>query len=1221
MKLEKFIRVSPGFQYSVNIKYDLHNQEKITAYIPIKQSADLINSLVQTIAPENTERSHLLIGSYGTGKSHFCAVLLALLSRPKSYLKKWEVPLLTKLRNISPATEKNIVEQFNKPRMLPVIVNGNGSSFEQALLIGLQAALEEADIKDCLPQTAFTAANQQVEEWEMKYPAAYFAFIQCLEALEWSIEQWKRRINEFDPPSYFLFERVYPEITNGAKFNPLFQGSVGDIYLSVAQSIQNRGYQGIYVVFDEFGQFLENQWEKNNGAQLKSVQDFAEACNASSERMLQLLIVTHKPIVQYAAKYGEDEINEWRKIEGRFKLHELSSTSVSMYELISQVILKDADIWDKYKSQYYERFNALREGLSFARLFSDLSVDDFLKYVVEGSYPLHPVTTFCLPRFASQVAQNERTIFTFLSTNDFHSLGWFIREASADFPILTLDVIFDYFEQQIQVADAEERIRSTWFATKGAINRIEDVDSPFDELKQKANDAIKLLKALAIIRILNLPGVFPPTQVSLKLTFAGSELDETRLGVAIQHLINKGILFEGGSTGNLEIIELGEIDVPGQLSQLVIKRKQSLALWSFLNDNFRPEFVLAKKYNDEYFMTRYFSSSYISGNEILRDGKLCIDAIASGRDGHVYYVIPSSVAEWEDTKVNLDKQVLDRCVFILPSPGQISQLSELETTIRQIDALKYLLKQIDESKEPCKADRLLVLLWLHDKENIVRDILKDMFDWSGVSVFPKFRFCAIRSRADLSRLVSEICSLNFPDALKWNNEMINKHRLTRPIQNARRKVVHALLRADLQLNLGLTGTGPEVSIFRSLLKHTQIITTDGVETRLNYLSNIPDLAFIKIMNTLQDLFDNAGEEGVSFKKVLNVLMDPPFGIRLGVVPLIIALYIHRNRQELILVTSTGEEVTWSAEEIDDALNDPEQYVIYRYEWTDEKAYLCNQLQQLFVDYAEIDDASIPTRRTVNMMKRWLLSLPRFTRDTRNISVRARNFRKLLKQWNMPSSQLLFQELPEVIDEQYDTEDATRKCIIKVAEVKSEMEGHLYSTLYEVETSLKLLLPDIIRSKHLLGSMRGWYETLSTAQKQYSYSDGTQEMINLIAQFRTENSEQFLKELSGKLAGIRPEDWNDSMPRQVAEQFALALQEVFAHISIAACTSDTRQFSYSFANENGEVSEKIFKYMPISKTGGLLQNVLSSYLFGFGDAVSKNEKRQILIELLESITDR
>ena len=51
-------------------------------------------------------------------------------------------------------------------------------------------------------------------------------------------------------------------------------------------------------------------------------------------------------------------------------------------------------------------------------LFPELNQQELEKLVIEGVYPIHPVTVFLLPQLSSAFGQNERTLFTFLESNE-----------------------------------------------------------------------------------------------------------------------------------------------------------------------------------------------------------------------------------------------------------------------------------------------------------------------------------------------------------------------------------------------------------------------------------------------------------------------------------------------------------------------------------------------------------------------------------------------------------------------------------------------------------------------------------------------------------------------------------------------------------------------------------------------------------------------------------
>ena len=73
------ISVATGFQYSVNIAYDLNNEDKLRNFIPTNSSLKLLKEILQSMSPESTERARVLVGAYGKGKSHIVLTILSIL--------------------------------------------------------------------------------------------------------------------------------------------------------------------------------------------------------------------------------------------------------------------------------------------------------------------------------------------------------------------------------------------------------------------------------------------------------------------------------------------------------------------------------------------------------------------------------------------------------------------------------------------------------------------------------------------------------------------------------------------------------------------------------------------------------------------------------------------------------------------------------------------------------------------------------------------------------------------------------------------------------------------------------------------------------------------------------------------------------------------------------------------------------------------------------------
>lgn len=153
--MSKMISVASGFQYSVNIGYDLSSNEKLKNFIPTKSSLGLLEEILLSTAETSTERSRVLIGAYGKGKSHIVLTILSILM--KRDLRLFE-KLLPKLEE-HPKLKQCVLNYYESPnKILPVVITGSNTSLSQAFLLALQRTLSDNDLLDVMPETNYKAA-------------------------------------------------------------------------------------------------------------------------------------------------------------------------------------------------------------------------------------------------------------------------------------------------------------------------------------------------------------------------------------------------------------------------------------------------------------------------------------------------------------------------------------------------------------------------------------------------------------------------------------------------------------------------------------------------------------------------------------------------------------------------------------------------------------------------------------------------------------------------------------------------------------------------------------------------------------------------------------------------------------------------------------------------------------------------------------------------------
>ena len=79
--MTNMITVAPGFQYSINIGYDLWNDDKLSRFIPTKSAFKLLEEILLSTNPSSSDRARVLIGAYGKGKSHIVLMILSILMK------------------------------------------------------------------------------------------------------------------------------------------------------------------------------------------------------------------------------------------------------------------------------------------------------------------------------------------------------------------------------------------------------------------------------------------------------------------------------------------------------------------------------------------------------------------------------------------------------------------------------------------------------------------------------------------------------------------------------------------------------------------------------------------------------------------------------------------------------------------------------------------------------------------------------------------------------------------------------------------------------------------------------------------------------------------------------------------------------------------------------------------------------------------------------------
>ncbi|MGI6563882.1 MAG: hypothetical protein ACOX3Q_15255 [Clostridia bacterium] len=1205
--LTKKIWVEKGFQTSINIAYDLHNDSKIKNFIPTLSSIDVIEDIMLSTAVQDRGRARILIGAYGKGKSHIVLVLMSLLFKKDIYLFS---SLLEKIYEYKPELYDFIVDYIKSDKkLLPIIISGSSTSISQSFLSALQSALKNEGLADLMPETHFEAAVNAINLWRESYEDTYKKF---LSEINVPINDFIVSLQEYDVNAYEKFVELYPALTSGSTFNPFIGHDIVELYEKVTEKLTERGYSGVYIVYDEFSKYLESSIANTTISDIKLLQDFAEKCDRSDDKQMHLMLISHKDIANYIdKKLPKDKVDGWRGVSGRFKHMSLHNNYAQIYEIISFVIRKEEGFWSDFCRDHQAKFEQLIERF-IGNGVLDKDDEKTAEIAVKGCYPLHPVSTFILPRLSEKVAQNERTLFTFLSADSKNTLTDFLERVPEGFSLLTPDYLFDYFEPLLKKEPYTSDVHKLYTTTRKVLQKLEN-----DSL------AAKIIKTISLIYIVEQFEKLPPVKDIIFNTFIDSVGDIRIIEDTLNDLIKKEyVIYQKKSNGYLKIKESTGVDITVEIENVIEKTKYNVSVKEVLNKSSYDNYMYPTAYNDENEITRYFDFTFIDSAEFfaIENWDRHVEDIEA--DGVIYAIIPYD----QDDIAKIREAIVGGCcnqhriLFILP----IKHV-DIEQIVLEYNAVSVL-------RESAKEDELLYQeydLYMEDLEEVIgRYIMSYSRPEMGESeYFWKGMKQNIKRKSQISAKLSEICKEMYPYTPIINNETINNDYVTTVAINSRSRLISGLLENQLSPNLGLTGTSQDVSFMRSTLIQTGILKNVEDEPVLTLTPDNENMT--RVLGEIREFFLSSSNKGKNFQELYDRLRKPEYGygIKKGVIPIFIAVVLHFIKKYLV-IKNGDEEVRITADLLNSINENPKDYYAYMEEWSEEKALYMNRLEELFSDYIIDKEKDFNTfSYIVSAMTRWYLSLPKYAKELKTI-YRGKNnkpeklpqkyirFMNGLKRPNINAREFLFDRIFVLFE--YD--EFTLDIINDIETAKDIYDSARRDLIEHLIHDIKDLFKDgQDNSASLTSIIKDFVEELKPSTLSYLFPNDEHRVLQLMADIGNDEY-TFVEKLARTVINLRIDDWEEKTVSEFYYELERIKKSILEYNRTAEHSSsaqpDFNGYKLHFVGEDGKEVVKAFDKTAISQRGKLLYNEIATALNEMGQSISEQEKRQILMEFIE-----
>lgn len=1177
MNYTSLVTKKKQYKYSANICFDMKDDEKLAEFIPNITTTEILREYLLGIINRNAEvHSRILYGSYGTGKSHLLTVLSDLLGHVNTN-GKGIVEFLNAIAKYDKELASEIKRFISEEKpYLVVPIYANFGDFDKCITYSLKKELERNHIDICF-KSYFDDALKLINKWSQG-DESNKRLKEIYKSNKISEADLLNGLENYDSKSEKEFNIVFRAMTYGAEFVSEAGNMIDNITLT--NSVITEDYRGIIFVFDEFGRYIEDTGEN---IKVKDVQDLAEFCD-HSDFDDYLILVSHKQLSLYTDKMKKSISDEWKKIEGRFKSTSINIKYDQCLSLIPHIIPKTKK-WNGFKRKYQEQLNELyTQAYDFKGFLLPPENEGINPF--EGGYPLHPITLYALDRLSKRVAQNERTFFTYLASDEEYSLFSQLGKMDLEeFHFIGLDAIYDYFEENICSYRGGEA-RETYKKYQVAISKLGS--------NSEKSLEIRVLKAMAVIYIINDSGTLAPDMETL-VNVIDANKDLVR--DAITELEKKKIIKYMRQYGYYDFLDSSIYDFDSMIDERLSFITDETAV-SILNEEFSDFVIYPYDYNWHYHMNRVFLPIFALKADLTK--RTLMRFLPKYYDGMIAFVLDK---KFEISDYLNENNLPDRAILVINQNEE-----EILYEVKRYVAIKYYYSIRDELKKDDPTVEKELELYLNEQKSVLHDIIENWknIKMNNIAVVSNGQEYVTRSDKDISEIASTIMMNSFSRTIIVNNDLINKNTVTGAIRLARSKALSYIMNNKENMLEDCSLLSPEHSIIRSVLSKNGLF--DG-EDNVGVLNTLPsgEVAGQYVSDEIGKYIKKCMKGQTSIKEVYDVLKGTPYGLRDGYISVILA-YELRNFEN-ISIYFHGSEHDYCEEELLKALENPEDYSLYICNWSKTETDYIESLEKIFARYVD-KKAKNRLKELYEAMNKHFVAISKAARTTNKyVSEKAKLYRELMSITHKDYNRFFFDTLLQLDSDLSELQMVIQKIVL-------ELEGVTKLQIQTIEKMVRTVLeiePDVSITLEL----KRLYEADWKEKSFKSFDYQTSMMLDYLANVNLVTSdEEIVQELGRIVTGFEIEYWNDSKIEDFYEAFSKMVTQLNTYQVQDNVGADEIKVIISTGNEEEKISQ--FNKSELSGTSRLMFNKIKSTIDNFGESLSYDEKLQVLAKILSEI---
>ncbi len=808
------------------------------------------------------------------------------------------------------------------------------------------------------------------------------------------------------------------------------RGAHRDVISELVRRADSDEYGGVLLILDELGKLFESAAAA--GEDIFFFQELAEAASRA-EGKLVIIGVLHQAFDQYAARSGRTAQAEWAKVQGRFVDIPMIAGTDEMIELIGGALKTDVSHpGSRTTAQKIAQSIQQRRPSSSKTLASSL----------DKCWPLHPVTAALLgPTSRRRFGQNERSVFGFLSSAE--PLGFrefLLGQSKKSIGYYTPARFWDYLRINFEPAILASADGHRWAISAEAVERVEAIFS---------EPHVSLVKTVGLIELFrNGSGIAASNDVLVQCIDGSTS---KQIEAALADLAKASVLIYRRHLEAWGVFAGSDFDIDAAVDKAKQQRGGSTL------DQLKALAVLppitARKHYSETGTLRWFERVIVTPESL---SSLQSTTQTSSCTGKFLLILPNAdTTEEEAKKLARDlskKNLASLDVFGIPKGHY--RLAEFAA---ELAALEY----VSESTLSLQGDNVArreINARLQQLRSDLEGALRDAFSnacwyFLGSKFEPKVD-------EGLSPIASKICDQVFDQAPHVFSELINRDTLSSSAAKAQRMLMHRMVEFASRPDLDYLGFPADAGLYFTAVASLGLHRSSKGQAKFTapeVLKSYPNAqTLIPLWKRIQELLQQSNEH-ISLAQIYAVARSAPFGVKRGLLPIIMLSFLLAHRSEIALYVEDMFCPDLTDANVDEWLQDAERIT---WKWVHMDATAKKLLSKLSAQLEEMINQPVAAdpldsaRALVSLM----VSLPSWTQRTTRLSHRTREARTLLLRASDPVK-VIFVDMPEVLETKRNVDELVRR----VGQVVKELTSAYPDALHSIGTRM---LEAIDHSGHL-----------------------------------------------------------------------------------------------------------------------------------------------------------